>query len=380
MKKVTIQTIGETKICIDLSACYQIAIIIILSIKYILQFYFRDLSYNSIWKICIVGIVSLLGFMYLKEVLCVAYCNLIRSPMKKTTFFLFGSIPEWEDCKNNFNLEIFLALIRIGFSIIIVTISFAMLTFANRKEFSIETICIIKFIYITNLIWLIVNILPGYPLDCGRMLKSILFMFYKNEKKSHKLVCRIGTDIGLLIILAAMIMVFNGMITAAVFIIIMGLSIRAAASECIQKIEISKELLGIPVEKVMEKIVCKIPASLNVDKFVNTCLYKCSLDMYSVFNKQDKCINYITAQKVMELPINKWNSVLTGELACQNDDVIKIDKSCEVIAAYYLMYITETKKMIVIDLQKEGQIVGYVTIEIIMTTIIRILTSGKYLH
>ncbi len=380
MKKIAIQTIGETKICIDLFTCIQIVLLTILCVKYILPFYYRDLPHNSLWKIGLIGMLSQSGLMYLKELLCVAYCISIRSPIKRTTIFLLGSIPEWENRKKNIYIEFLSALIRFLFSITIVIIFFTIYTFAKRKAFSIETICLIKFLFVTNLIWLIGNVLPGYPLDCGKMIKAIIFLFSKNEQKAYKLVCRFGADIGLLITLAAMMMVFNGMVTGAIFIIIIGISIRAAAVDCFQKIAISKELFGTAVEKVMKKIICKIPAELNVDNFVNTCIYKCSLEMYSIFNTEDKCINYITAQKALEIPINKWKHVMTGDIACQNDNVSKIDKRCEVIVAYYLMQSTGEKKMVVIDSQKEGQIIGYVTLEIIMSTIIRILTSGKHIY
>lgn len=120
----------------------------------------------------------------------------------------------------------------------------------------------LTYIAFLNLIWVVFNLLPGYPMDGGRILKAAIWAISKDELKAMKWAVRCGQFFGVLFIGWG---VYSFLVTANFFalwpMLIGGLLI----------IWSQREYQGILVEKSADKFQVKeVMEPLNIDE-ENSC-------------------------------------------------------------------------------------------------------------
>ena len=127
-----------------------------------------------------------------------------------------------------------------------------------------------------NILLGIFNLIPGFPLDGGRILRSILWGLTHDLVKATRWASWVGQFVAWVLIVAGISMifgttvpflgrgVFNGM-----WIIFMGWFLQNAASQSYRRILVQDVLEGVPVRRMMLTDVPAVPASMTAETLIN---------------------------------------------------------------------------------------------------------------
>ena len=380
MKRIKIQKICGTKIYIDTFYCSSSIVLEVVFAEYLLPYYYRNFSVKFYWLMSTLGVVTLFGIVYLQSLARIVGCHLAGAPLHSVTLYLLGSLPEncgYSDNKKRNALELLSAAIGCMVSITASFGVFLLLTFAIKMELPEEISTLFGYLFITGAVLGLCNIFPLYPLDGGKLLKTILSLTSKDESWSHRISCRFATVFSLLILYAGILMVLNGMVTGGICSLIIGISSHRAVAKLEQKNLLSDQIKNIAVTKIMKKIYHTVSENITLNLFISEYVYRYNENVYPVSDSNGKIVNVLTARQVLELPLNSQNIFTVGDIESNVYSMPMIDQGCDVIDAFSIMQQTGIKRFIVIDSFLSRKVLGVVTSEDIVVAFLKVMHGAR---
>ena len=158
-----------------------------------------------------------------------------------------------------------------------------------------------------NILLGIFNLIPGFPLDGGRVLRSILWAITDDVVKATRWASVVGQGIAWLLILAGIFMLFgvqipllgSGIING-MWIIFIGWFLQNAAVQNYQKALVQDILGAVPVERIMNPDVPVVSADIKVNDLVEKHIMKTDNQAFMVFDG-DKMVGLVSIDDVRKL-------------------------------------------------------------------------------
>lgn len=209
-------------------------------------------------------------------------------PVRRITLFIFGGVSNIEREPPSPKTEFWIAIVGPLTSILLGIGSIwlgkqSIQTMAGAFQNPMQTMRGLDPLA-TMLLWLgpiniligLFNLIPGFPLDGGRVLRSILWAITGNFRRATRWATALGQGIGWLMILAGIAMVFGINVPMlgtgignGIWFAFIGWFLINAASQSYQQVIIEDMLEGVPITRLMRE-----PApSVSPDMSVATLIY-----------------------------------------------------------------------------------------------------------
>lgn len=171
-----------------------------------------------------------------------------------------------------------------------------------------------------NMILGIFNLIPGFPLDGGRVLRSILWGFTNNLVKATRWSAWVGQLVAWALILSGISMifgtripflgtgVFNGM-----WIIFMGWFLQNAASQSYRRVLVQDVLEDVPVKRMMLTDVPSVPADITAETLVNEHIVGSDNRDFLV-SEDGQPVGLVTIDDIRKLPSEARHTTLLREI------------------------------------------------------------------
>ncbi len=175
----------------------------------------------------------------------------------------------------------------------------------------------------------IFNLIPAFPLDGGRMLRSILWGWKKNLRWATRISAAIGGGFGLLLIALGVLTVVAvpGGFTSGLWLFLLGLFVRNAAQMSYQQLLLRRALSGEPVSRFMHPDPVTVPRAISVQDLVQDYIYRHHFKMFPVVDDSGRLLGCVTTRQVRELPREEWDRQTVGALAerCGPENTVRAD-------------------------------------------------------
>jgi Zn-dependent protease/predicted transcriptional regulator len=133
-----------------------------------------------------------------------------------------------------------------------------------------------------NLMLAAFNMIPGFPLDGGRILRAIIWWSTGNAEKSTMLAARTGQAVALLFIAFGIFRFFGGAGIGGLWIAFIGWFLLQAAGASYAQVALSARLKDVRVSDVMDRDCTTVDGHLNVQNFVEEYLLRTGRRCYVV--------------------------------------------------------------------------------------------------
>jgi Zn-dependent protease len=117
-----------------------------------------------------------------------------------------------------------------------------------------------------NLIVLVFNLLPAFPMDGGRVVRAIAWKVTGKRSSATKFAAGLGRIFGYLFIAIGILLVVEGIVFSGIWLALIGFLINGSARAASAQTGIADKLEGVKVGDVMDESPVAIPASLPVDR------------------------------------------------------------------------------------------------------------------
>ena len=214
----------------------------------------------------------------------------------------------------------------------------------------------------TILLWLgsvnilvgLFNLIPGFPLDGGRVVRSILWGITKDLKKATRWASWLGQAVAWLMIFAGMSMLFGAQIPIlgsgfinGLWLIFIGWFLQNAAVQSYRKVVIQDMLEDIPVKQLMNPNVPTAPANISVEDFVDNYLLKSDNRAFIIYDA-DKMVGLITLEDVRKLPAESRRTTLVRDVMTPSEKMIVVAPEEDVTDAFERLQMKDIRQLPVV--------------------------------
>jgi CBS domain-containing protein len=208
-----------------------------------------------------------------------------------------------------------------------------------------------------NLSLAIFNLIPGFPLDGGRVLRAIYWNKTGSLRRATMVASGTGKWIGVGIILLGLFFVVQGNLLGGFWFVIIGIFLRSAAEGGYQQVVVKGALEGVKVKELMSRGVISVPPSLRINRLVEDFFLTHKHVTYPVA-EGERFLGIITLKKVKELPRDQWVEKTVREVMMPVREEIMLDPEGEAVDALQKMIRTGEGRLPVV---KDGKVVGMIT-------------------
>ena len=113
------------------------------------------------------------------------------------------------------------------------------------------------------------NMIPGYPLDGGRMLRAILWWKTGEMDRATRMASKVGQGVGLLFIIFGIAQLFGGAGVGGLWISFIGWFLLTAAGESYVRVGLAHTFEGVTAGDVMTSDCPALDGNLNIEHFVH---------------------------------------------------------------------------------------------------------------
>src|SRR6267154_779430 len=305
-------TVAGIKIGIDFS-WFLIAILLAWSLSAgYFPHYYHELSPGTYWAMGIAGMLGLFVCIVLHELGHAMVAKHYKLPISQITLFIFGGVAEIKKEPQTPKVEFLMAIAGPIVSIVLSGALYLLTIIGQHAHWPIPVTAVTGYLALINMVLAIFNLIPAFPLDGGRIFRSILWWIKKDSAWATKVASRVGAGFGMILIFLGIFALITGNFISGVWFVILGLFLQRAAAMSRSQYFISHELRGEKVQKFMTKDPISVSPDTSIKKFVDQYVYESYHHLYPVAEK-GTLIGYISLREVKLLPSENWGKILVKE-------------------------------------------------------------------
>ncbi len=230
-------------------------------------------------------------------------------PVKSITLFIFGGVSNIEREPTSPGSEFQLAFIGPFTSLVIGVICYLIQLPLRSSTSPLEGI--LFYLAVTNVLLGLFNLIPGFPLDGGRVLRSIVWRLTGNARQATRVASLTGQVIAYLFILLGIWIFFAGDLLDGIWFGFIGWFLLSAAQSANAQGMLTSILSDVTVGEVMNPKPATVPADISLQHLVDAYVLPAGL-RYALVMQGEKLVGLITLSDIRHIPREQWGQVSVG--------------------------------------------------------------------
>jgi Zn-dependent protease/CBS domain-containing protein len=275
-------------------------------------------------------------------------------PVGSITLFLLGGVSNLQEEPQKPGVEFVMAIAGPLSSIVLAVIFFIL----NRIIATPDTPLAAIFFYLAliNGILAVFNLLPGFPLDGGRVLRSILWSTTGNLTRATNIAANVGRVLGWAFIAYGVFSLFTGNFFGGIWIAFIGWFLATSANASRQEITLREQLSGTKVKDIMDRQPGTISPETTVDELVNY-IFRLQRRRAVPVAQFNNVVGIVTISDVKEIPHDKWALTPVEKIMTRNP-LYTVSPDDDLVAAMNFLSQHDINQVIVLE---KGELVGMLT-------------------
>jgi Zn-dependent protease/CBS domain-containing protein len=313
------------------------------------------------WGIALTAAILLFLSVLVHELAHSLMANALGVGVKSITLFIFGGVSDIEREPPSASTEFWITIVGPATSFVIGAISFVV--GAILLQVNVYAAAIFSYLGIANLLLGVFNLLPGFPLDGGRVLRSIIWGITGNLQKATRWASRIGEVVAVSFILLGIFeMFFLANFLGGIWIAFIGWFLWQSARIANTQVMLQALLKDATVADVMSRDAVTVSGDITVRQFVDDYVLRRGVRSAMVVD-DGKLRGLITLADLRQLPQQRWDRDLVAQAMVPLQRLHAVTPTESLNEVLPLMARYEVNQVPVVQ---DGQIVGVVTREHLM--------------
>ena len=283
--------------------------------------------------------------------------------VKSIVLFIFGGVSNIEQEPQTPGIEFSMAFVGPLVSLLIGVVCYGLWLLVRGTHSLI--VPILSYLALMNIILGIFNLIPGFPLDGGRVLRSIIWKATGNFQTATNITTFVGQAFAYLIILWGILLFFAGNAFNGLIIIFTGWFLLTSAQSARSQSMLDTAFRGVTVNQIMNTNVMTVPANISLQKLVDE--YFLPRGLRSAFVMQgDQLAGLITLSDIRHVPRDQWPQTPVGYAMIPLERLHTITPQQNVKDVLPLMTGQDVNQLAVVQ---DGRLVGVLTREGILRSL-----------
>lgn len=286
--------------------------------------------------------------------------------ISKVTLFFFGGVSQMEEEPRGPGREFLMAAAGPGMSLLLSALGFGALRLMASAGVGDVVRVPVEYLTYINLYVAIFNLLPGFPLDGGRLLRSILWAVTGDLLKATRWASRMGQFLGYLLVVVAVIGVLRGTLDL-IWFAVMGWFLSSISASAYQQQLLKARMAEIPLSGIMSSPVTTVPGETTLEEMAHSYFLGGRHSRYPVVDG-GRVIGLVDLQVVRDVSRERWSQTPVSAIA--HRDLAEVVAAPETTVDRVLTRLEPTGPgaVLVVD---DGRLAGIVT----RADVIRLVSS-----
>ena len=324
--------------------------------------FYGDLPGVAYWIMGVAGALGLLVSIVFHELWHSLIARRFGIPMRGITLFIFGGVAEMTEEPPSPKAEFLMAVAGPVSSIFLGAALIGAGFLGSQAGWPRPVTGVVSYLGFMNLVLAGFNLIPAFPLDGGRVLRSILWGLKDNIRWATQVASMIGGMFGIALIGFGVLQFFLGSVVGGIWMAVIGLFVRGASQSAYQQLLVRRSLEGEKVRRFMKADPVTVSPSITVEDLVEDFIYKHHYKMYPVVD-DGRLVGCVTLSQVKTLPGGDRKNHTVRELAesCTGQNSIGPDE--DAMKALTTMSKTGSSRLMVVE---GDRLVGVITLKDMM--------------
>jgi Zn-dependent protease len=252
-------------------------------------------------------------------------------PIGGITLFIFGGVAELRHEPKTPRSEFWVAIAGPVSSIVIAGLCFAAQTGAEAAGLE-PLMKVLEFLALTNTVLALFNLVPAFPLDGGRILRSILWWRMGNIRRATRIAALCGTIFAIVLVVTGLSQILTGNTLGGTWQILIGIFLAAAASQARNQANASLNLKGVSVADLMDRAPLAVSPDITVETLVHDYIYRLNRK-FIIVAEDGQAHGYAGPAQIKNIPQEHWRDTFVRAIAASFTHDTAISPSAPAIDA-----------------------------------------------
>ena len=227
-------------------------------------------------------------------------------PIHGITLFLFGGVTEMTQEPATAKQELLLAAAGPAMSAVLAAAFYVASVLVRGGGGSPVAVYLLRYMGYLNALLLAFNLVPGFPLDGGRILRAIIWQSTGNLKRATYVTTRIGLVLAYGLIVTGIIqaVLYHNLIPG-LWMAFIGFFLKEAAESGYQQVLLKRALSGLQVQQAMRAPVVTVPSNLPLSDLVDQYFLQHRFKSFPV-EDQGRLVGLVSLEDVKAVPRDRW--------------------------------------------------------------------------
>jgi Zn-dependent protease/predicted transcriptional regulator len=208
-----------------------------------------------------------------------------------------------------------------------------------------------------NLALGIFNLIPGFPLDGGRLFRALFWWRTGSLTRATRVAADLGKGFAMALMILGGIQIFRGDLIGGIWFIFIGMFLRGMSQRGYEEVVIRRTLENVPVREIMTREVVTVTANLSLYELIYHYFLQYPYRGFPV--KEDgRIVGMISLNQVKDIPPGEYPVLSIKDFVTRLSDDMVISPEGTLDEAMKQMTQKDLDRLLVMQ---QGELVGLIT-------------------
>jgi Zn-dependent protease/CBS domain-containing protein len=278
-------------------------------------------------------------------------------PVEGITLFLFGGMAHTRMEAETPGDEFQIAAAGPIMSIAIAVLLGATWMLGARFGWPVYILAVLQYIALLNLVLAIFNLLPGFPLDGGRLFRAVVWKVTGDMTRATRVASAGGRWLAYVLIAFGLLSAFAGNVLGGMWLVFIGWFLRNAAISTYQQHLLLDVLSGVPAGQAMTPNPDTVPPDASVRELMEEYFMRRRYTAYPV-TRDGEPLGLVTLQRIRETPRDEWDTLRAGDIMIPFDPEIAVRTDEPMVTVLDRLRKSPARRVLVV---RNGALAGIIT-------------------
>ncbi len=215
-----------------------------------------------------------------------------------------------------------------------------------------------------NLLVLVFNLLPAFPMDGGRVVRAIAWWRTGDRTAATRIAAQLGRVFAYVFIGGGLYMIVTDTIFGVfggIWLALIGVMINGSARAASVQTSITGRIEGVRVHDVMDREPVAIPGELSVERALDEYFLRYRWPWFPVVGEAHRFLGLVLRDSADEVPEVSRSTALIADLIASGDDIYQIPEDAPLDALLGNQNLRRFGALMAVD--ADGRLAGVITAE-----------------
>ncbi len=303
-----------------------------------------------------IGALGLFGSILFHELAHAVIARRFKVGVGGITLFIFGGVAEMTEEARTPKAEFWIAIAGPIASLLLAG-GFFLIGGLSGPAAGPEFAALVTYLAVINVILAVFNMIPAFPLDGGRILRSVLWWFNGDLLKSTRISSTLGVLLGYGFVALGVYSIVQGGFTGGLWYILIGFFVVMAARQSRLYTEITSSLKGVPVLRFVKSDGVTIPIGATLQEAADNFFARHYLRRFPVTDETGAYRGMLALKAMLKVRKAAWPQTSVADILEPADKTALLSPGMDALNALLVMQDVGVAEMPLLD---SGRLLGIV--------------------